>query len=78
MLFQTLLVLLAAKLAAGAVIDTSPQVIDLDATELQRRADCNPSGVVNGQCGRYYRGTGCQDQRGAIGPGVRCHRDLIS
>lgn len=78
MIYQNLLILLAAKLAAGAAIDTSPQVIDLDATELQRRAACAAAGVVNGQCGRYYRGTGCNDQIGAIDPGVRCHRNLNS
>ncbi|KZL87097.1 hypothetical protein CI238_01658 [Colletotrichum incanum] len=75
MLFKNLVLLLAAELVAAAVVglpkDYSPEVIDLDASELQRRAACAAAGVVNGQCGRYYRGTGCSDQIGANGPG-RC------
>lgn len=70
MLVKKITVILAAQLAAGSVIETSPQVIGLDATDLQRRAACTAAGVVNGQCGRYYRGTGCNDQIGAVGPGV--------
>lgn len=70
MLVKNIIVILAAQLAAGFAVGTSPQVIDLDATDLQRRAACAAAGVVNGQCGRYYRGTGCNDQIGAVGPGV--------
>lgn len=71
MLLNTIVVFLAAKLAAAAAVGTSPQVVDLDATDLQRRAACAAAGVVNGQCARYYRGTGCNDQIGAVDPGVR-------
>ncbi|KAK2599833.1 hypothetical protein N8I77_011556 [Diaporthe amygdali] len=71
MLLKNLMILISAGLAAGAVMPTSPQVIDLDATELQRRSACAAAGVVNGQCGRYYRNTGCNDQIGSVDPG-RC------
>ncbi|KXH52687.1 hypothetical protein CSIM01_11299 [Colletotrichum simmondsii] len=72
MLLANIVLLLAANLASGAAVavGTSSDVINLDATDLQRRAACAAAGVVNGQCGRYYRGTGCSDQIGAIGPGV--------
>lgn len=70
MLLNTIVVLLTAKLAAAAAVGTSPQGVDLDATDLQRRAACAAAGVVNGQCARYYRGTGCNDQIGAVNPGV--------
>ncbi|KZL75096.1 hypothetical protein CT0861_12512, partial [Colletotrichum tofieldiae] len=74
-LLKNLVLLLAAELATAAVgappKDYSPEVIDLDTTELQRRAACAAAGVVNSQRGRYYRGTGCSDQIGANGPG-RC------
>ncbi|KAL2883021.1 hypothetical protein SGCOL_001711 [Colletotrichum sp. CLE4] len=77
MLFSNVVVLLAANLATGTAVavGTSSDVTNLDATDLQRRAACAPAGVVNGQCGRYYRGTSCSDQIGAIGPGV--HLDLF-
>ncbi|KAK2029947.1 hypothetical protein LX32DRAFT_342432 [Colletotrichum zoysiae] len=75
MLLKNLVLLLAAELASAAALvaprDYSPEVINLEATELQRRAACAAAGVVNGECGRYYRGTGCNDQIGANGPG-RC------
>jgi len=68
--FQTALVLLASQLVAGLAVDTSLKPISLEASELQRRSACASGGVVNGQCGRYYRGTNCQDQIGSIDPGV--------
>ena len=70
MLFKLLILSLAAQLAAGVALDYSPKPINLDTTELQRRAACAVPGVVNGQCGRYYRGSGCGDQIAAIDPGV--------
>ena len=69
--FQTVFILLASQLVAGLAVDTSLKPISLEASELQRRSACAAAGVVNGQCGRYYRGTGCQDQIGSIDPGVR-------
>ncbi|KAJ0303501.1 uncharacterized protein N0V96_000468 [Colletotrichum fioriniae] len=79
MLLTNIVVLLAANLATSAAVavGTSSDVINLDATDLQRRAACAAAGVVNGQCGRYYRGTGCSDQIGAIGPG-RCSGQCYS
>jgi hypothetical protein len=70
MLAQNILVLLAAQLVASVAVDTSLKPINLEASELQRRSACAAAGVVNGQCGRYYRGTGCNDQIGSIDPGV--------
>ncbi|KAK4171610.1 hypothetical protein QBC36DRAFT_365875 [Triangularia setosa] len=72
MLAQNILLLIAANLVATMpALDNSPKPINLEATELQRRAACAVAGVVNGQCGRYYRGTGCNDMINAIDPG-RC------
>lgn len=72
MLAQNLLLLIAANLVASIpAMDNSPKPINLEATELQRRSACAVAGVVNGQCGRYYRGTGCNDMINAIDPGVR-------
>ncbi|KAG6361362.1 hypothetical protein INS49_009589 [Diaporthe citri] len=72
MLIEKILIILGAKLVAGSAVGTSPQVVDLDA-ELLRGNGCAAAGVVNGQCGRYYRATGCKDQIGAVGPG-KCSR----
>lgn len=70
MLVENILVIFAAKLVAGSAIGTSPQVVDLDATALLQGNGCAAAGVANGQCGRYYRATGCKDQIGAVGSGV--------
>ena len=78
MLFKLLILSLAAQLAAGVALDYSPKPINLEATELQRRAACAVPGVVNGQCGRYYRGSGCGDQIAAIDPGVSIPCDSLS
>lgn len=71
MQFSAILALFATQLVAGLAIDTSLNPVDLEASELQRRSACATGGVINGQCGRYYRGRGCDDQIGSIDPGVR-------
>ncbi|KAK4208097.1 hypothetical protein QBC37DRAFT_297334 [Rhypophila decipiens] len=75
MQFKAILTLLATTqlVASLAVDNTSLNPINLEASELQRRAGCAAPGAVNGQCGRYYRGTNCQDQIGAIDPGDTCY-----
>ncbi|KAI2605718.1 uncharacterized protein GGS25DRAFT_497774 [Hypoxylon fragiforme] len=70
MLLKTLAMLLAAELATSTAIGFSPQIINLDATKLKRGNGCASPGVTNGQCGRYYRNEGCNDQIGSIDPGV--------
>lgn len=69
---KTAVLILAAatQLAVAGVTSLSPKVIDLSASELQRRAACSSPGVVNGQCGRYYRNGGCDNQIGQIAPDV--------
>ncbi|KAI5928597.1 hypothetical protein F4810DRAFT_11951 [Camillea tinctor] len=64
---KTLGLLVLAGFATARNI--SPRVVNLDASELQRRSACASPGVANGQCGRYYRNGGCNDQIGAIDPG---------
>ncbi|KAI3341640.1 hypothetical protein F4824DRAFT_496393 [Ustulina deusta] len=70
--------LLVVELAAGLALDYSPQPVDLDVARLESRGHgCGLPGVVNGQCGRFYRGSGCSDQIRSIGPG-RCSRECYS
>lgn len=73
MLAQTFIVSLALGLASAIPLsEFSSPVVDIDAHQLVARSGCAAAGVVNGQCGRYYRATGCNgnDQIGAIDPGV--------
>ncbi|KAM7198210.1 hypothetical protein V8F20_006237 [Naviculisporaceae sp. PSN 640] len=67
--FSPAVLALLAPLVAGLAVDTSLKPVSLEASELQRRAACAAGGVINGQCGRYYRGQNCGDQIGAIDPG---------
>ncbi|KAK5655190.1 hypothetical protein OQA88_6089 [Cercophora sp. LCS_1] len=71
MLVNHILVLFTPALASALALDYSPKVVSLEASELQRRAACASAGVVNGQCGRLYRSSGCNDQIDAFDPG-RC------
>ncbi|KAI1120062.1 hypothetical protein F5Y10DRAFT_283587 [Nemania abortiva] len=78
MLTRNLTFLLSAALANGFALNYSPNPIDLDLAQLDSRGNgCAVPGVVNGQCGRYYRGTGCGDQIAAIGPG-KCSTQCYS
>ncbi|KAI6325485.1 hypothetical protein MCOR34_001117 [Pyricularia oryzae] len=70
-LFQLSLALLAATQLAAAQAPTTKV-----ATELSRRDNgCALSGVVNGQCGRFYSGAGCNDMITQINPDCKgkCH-----
>ncbi|KAI1316745.1 hypothetical protein F5Y16DRAFT_406797 [Xylariaceae sp. FL0255] len=70
MQFQSISLILSATLANGFTLDYSPKPIDLDIAQLEARGHgCALGGVVNGQCGRYYRDADCGDQIAAIGPG---------
>ncbi|KAI7909852.1 hypothetical protein M0657_011651 [Pyricularia oryzae] len=63
-LFQLSLALLAATQLAAAQAPTTKV-----AAELSRRDNgCALSGVVNGQCGRFYSGAGCNDMITQINP----------
>lgn len=68
MIAKNLMMLFGVELVAAVAF--SPQVVDLDSTKLQRDSGCAAAGVVNGQCGHYYRSGGCNDEIGKIGPGV--------
>ncbi|KAJ8111306.1 hypothetical protein ONZ43_g5653 [Nemania bipapillata] len=80
MLIKNLTFLLSAALANGFALNYSPVPIDLDVATLESRDHgCAVPGVVNGECGRYYRSTGCEDQIAAIGPGEcssQCYSSL--
>ncbi|KAI1148779.1 hypothetical protein F4825DRAFT_454114 [Nemania diffusa] len=78
MLNKSLTLLLAVKLAIGAAVDYSPKPLDLSVAQLETQGHgCALAGVVNGQCGRFYRGDGCSDQIEAIGPG-HCSKQCYS
>ncbi|KAI6371868.1 hypothetical protein MCOR25_003896 [Pyricularia grisea] len=70
-LFKLSLALLAVTqlAAAQAPVTKLP-------TELERRDNgCALSGVINGQCGRFYSGAGCNDMVTQINPNCegKCH-----
>lgn len=72
-LFQLSLALLAATQLAAAQAPTTKV-----ATELSRRDNgCALSGVVNGQCGRFYSGAGCNDMITQINPDVSVQQLLF-
>ncbi|KAI1171527.1 hypothetical protein F4777DRAFT_49511 [Nemania sp. FL0916] len=78
MLAKGLTCLLTAMLANGLALDYSPNPVDIDVAQLEGRGHgCALGGVVNGQCGRYFRGAGCSDQIEAIGPG-KCSKQCYS
>ncbi|KAK4159892.1 hypothetical protein QBC43DRAFT_360894 [Cladorrhinum sp. PSN259] len=70
MFAQTFIISLVLGLAAATPIsEFSSPVVNLEANKLIARSACAAAGVVNGQCGRYYSSTGCNDQIGSIDPG---------
>ena len=71
---KVLVLLLAAELSAANVVartDSGLEIIDLSDPVAAAAAGhgCAAPGAVNGQCGRYYRSGGCNDQIGSIDPG---------
>ncbi|KAL8289451.1 hypothetical protein RB601_005380 [Gaeumannomyces tritici] len=77
---KTVIFVLAAGLANAVPFDAVDSVtVDpaaLASGEVLRRANgCGAAGIVNGECGRYYRGDSCSDLIGNIKPDCKkgCH-----